>query len=147
MVRAEMPDRERAGYQITCLTTELFRLDGGAMFGFVPKALWSRAIVDSITRLLPILQNGIRAQTAPTSLNIVMLAACRTWNQRDSLEWESREQRGAIPCDFDIFLQDSLGFCGHFHQRISLKGKDLSMRGPFSVICRVQHSFTASCSK
>ena len=49
-----MPNWELAGYRISCLTSELFRLDGGAMFGSVPKALWSRAIPADEANRIPL---------------------------------------------------------------------------------------------
>ncbi len=49
-----MPHWENAGYRISCITTERFRLDGGAMFGSVPKVLWSKKIPSDEANRIPL---------------------------------------------------------------------------------------------
>ena len=73
---------EVAGYKITTIVPEYLSLDGGAMFGLVPKTLWSKLIT-------PDEQNRIRLSCRVLLLEghgkkiLVDLGAGRKWNEKE----------------------------------------------------------------
>jgi glyoxylase-like metal-dependent hydrolase (beta-lactamase superfamily II) len=63
-----------AGYELHAIETGRFALDGGAMFGIIPRALWSRKIVPDASHRIPmamrclLLVDGSRAILVDTGL-------------------------------------------------------------------------------
>lgn len=45
---------QAAGYEVSMVVTDYFRLDGGAMFGSVPKTLWSKRIEPDDANRIPL---------------------------------------------------------------------------------------------
>src|SRR5437879_1764744 len=52
-------------FQLTTISGGLFRLDGGAMFGLVPKPLWSRICQPDEDNRIQLTTNCVLARTGP----------------------------------------------------------------------------------
>lgn len=72
-------------YEISCLVTDRFRLDGGAMFGSVPKVLWSKLIgADERNRIALVCRVlVVRDATQPSRLILIDVGMGRKWKERE----------------------------------------------------------------
>lgn len=75
--------RKIGEYSVSVVETHRFRLDGGAMFGAVPKALWQKAIpsdernrIQLVTRLLLL--------RSPERFVVVDLGCGRKWSEKEA---------------------------------------------------------------
>lgn len=71
-----------SGYQVEYCIADRFGLDGGAMFGVVPKALWSRRISCDDRNRIPLV-GRVLVLRSPERLVLVDLGMGTKWNSKD----------------------------------------------------------------
>src|SRR5437667_12621185 len=52
-----------ADFELTAVSDGLYRLDGGAFFGIIPKSMWSKKVQADENNLVPVGLNSIVVQT------------------------------------------------------------------------------------
>src|SRR6266567_1411729 len=68
---ADHPMRFSIGdFELTALSDGIYRLDGGALFGIVPKALWSKRVTADERNLVPVGLNSVLVRTAEKNILI-----------------------------------------------------------------------------
>ncbi len=94
-------------YEISSLVTEKFRLDGGAMFGSVPKALWSKQITaDELNRITLVCRVLVLRGKKETILIDVGMG--RKWKEKEeqifAIEYRTKPLHQLIPEVSDLLL-------------------------------------------
>ncbi|GHF29499.1 glyoxylase-like metal-dependent hydrolase (beta-lactamase superfamily II) [Deinococcus metalli] len=109
--------RRIGDFLVTSLTDGQFRLDGGAMYGTVPKVLWSRAVPADDANRIPLRVNPLLIQRGGEAI----LVESGLWDQggekfdamyaveRDESVFRGLDAVGLGPDDIDVVV------CTHLH--------------------------------
>ena len=117
LVRARFPIGD---FEITICTDGTYLLDGGAMFGVVPKTLWQRrAIPDSENRILlglntEVIRTGRHTVVIETGIGNKQSAKMQEIHQHQQSLLKSLEAAGIKPDEGDVVINTHLHFdhCG-----------------------------------
>jgi glyoxylase-like metal-dependent hydrolase (beta-lactamase superfamily II) len=107
-------------FELTVITDGLYYLDGGAMFGVVPKPLWEKKLPADAQNRLHVAMNSLAIRTGNHTILIETGAGNKlTEKTRALFSTEERlltnlEAAGFAPDDFDIVINTHLHFdhCG-----------------------------------
>jgi glyoxylase-like metal-dependent hydrolase (beta-lactamase superfamily II) len=108
------------GFELTICTDGTYRLDGGAMFGVVPKTLWQkRAPADELNRILlglntVVVRTGAHTVVIETGIGNKQNQKMREINQNQELLPQSLAAAGVRPEEVDVVINTHLHFdhCG-----------------------------------
>ncbi|HEU4635759.1 MAG TPA: MBL fold metallo-hydrolase, partial [Edaphobacter sp.] len=108
------------GFELTVCTDGSYRLDGGAMFGVVPKTMWQkRAAADDLNRILlglnsVVVRTGAHTVLIETGIGNKQSAKMREIHQNQELLPASLAAAGVRPEEIDIVINSHLHFdhCG-----------------------------------
>lgn len=117
-----LPDRQIAigDFELTSLSDGIYRLDGGAYFGVVPKALWSKKLPADENNLVPSGLNSVLVRTGEKNIlietgigNKLSEKMAQIYGQPAKL-LENLHSAGLAPEDVDIVINSHLHFdhCG-----------------------------------
>ena len=117
LVRARVP---LGSFELTVCTDGTYLLDGGAMFGVVPKALWQkRAPADDQNRILlglntVVVRTGSHTVVIETGIGNKQIEKMREIHQNQELLPQSLAAAGVRPEEVDIVINSHLHFdhCG-----------------------------------
>ncbi len=85
-------------FDIISVQTGTVRLDGGAMFGVVPKVVWERhEDVDELNRILLATRTLIAASRDRKTIMLVDTGAGAKWSAKEASRFDVRYDRDAIP--------------------------------------------------
>ena len=106
--------------ELTILSDGTYVLDGGAMFGVVPKRLWEKRIKADERNLLTLglnsllIRNGKRTVLVETGVGPKLNEKSREIHENQALLLESFQQAGVSPDEVDIVINTHLHFdhCG-----------------------------------
>src|SRR5438128_10377468 len=59
-----------ADFELTAVSDGLYRLDGGAFFGIIPKSMWSKKVQADENNLVPVGLNSILVRTGKQTILI-----------------------------------------------------------------------------
>ena len=84
-------------YSVTALQTDLFRLDGGAMFGSVPRALWSRYFEPDSSNRIPLTTRVLFAEGDGRNI-LVDTGTGNLWSEKELglYEFEAATEPGVV---------------------------------------------------
>ena len=94
---------EVAGYSVSAYVAQRFRLDGGAMFGSVPKVLWNKKIPADNENRIPLCARILVLQNAKRKV-VVDLGCGSKWNakQQAIYAFEPSSERPLHQCLSDV---------------------------------------------
>lgn len=107
-------------FELTALSDGIYRLDGGAFFGIVPKALWSKKVASDENNLVPTGLNSVLVRTGDKNIlietgigNKLPEKMARIFGQPAEL-MRALDAAGISPEDVDIVINTHLHFdhCG-----------------------------------
>src|SRR5271155_3952036 len=113
LVRAR---RQVGEFEVTVCTDGTYRLDGGAMFGVVPKTLWEkRAPADDLNRILlglntVVVRTGKHTVVIETGVGNKQSAKMREIHCSQELLPRSLAAAGIVPEEVDIVINSHLHF-------------------------------------
>jgi len=107
-------------YEFTILSDGTYVLDGGAMFGVVPKTLWEKRIKPNERNLLTLglnsllIRGGKKTVLVETGIGPKLNEKSRDIHQNQALLLDSFERAGVAPDEIDIVINTHLHFdhCG-----------------------------------
>ncbi len=107
-------------FEVTVCTDGTYKLDGGAMFGVVPKTLWSkRAPADELNRILlglntVVVRTGRQTVVIETGIGNKQSLRMKEIHQNRELLPESLAAAGIDPAEVDVVINTHLHFdhCG-----------------------------------
>ena len=112
--------------ELTVLSDGTYELDGGAMFGVVPKVLWSKRITPDERNMIKLgtncllLRDGKRSVLVETGIGSKLSEKSQGIYQNQMLLMKSFEEAGVSPEEIDIVINTHLHFdhCGWntYHQ-------------------------------
>lgn len=121
MTRSDHPIRATIGdFELTALSDGIYHLDGGAFFGVIPKALWSRKVMADENNLVPtglnsvLLRNGDKNILIETGIgNKLPEKMAQIFGQPAEL-LDNLSKAGVSPEQIDIVINSHLHFdhCG-----------------------------------
>lgn len=121
MTRSDRPIRATIGdFELTALSDGIYHLDGGAFFGVIPKALWSRKVMADENNLVPtglnsvLLRNGDKNILIETGIgNKLPEKMAQIFGQPAEL-LDNLSKAGVSPEQIDIVINSHLHFdhCG-----------------------------------
>jgi glyoxylase-like metal-dependent hydrolase (beta-lactamase superfamily II) len=86
------------GFEIRSIVTGTFRLDGGAMFGVVPKVLWQNAVdVDPLNRIALATRTLLAVHRASGRVILVDTGCGTKWDPEEAARFAIRHDPEAIP--------------------------------------------------
>ncbi|HEV2965131.1 MAG TPA: MBL fold metallo-hydrolase [Candidatus Angelobacter sp.] len=107
-------------FELTLVSDGIYRADGGAFFGVVPKVLWERKIQPDTLNRLPIGLNSVLVRTGKTNV-LIETGIGNKLPEKQKRIWETPEKllenlrlAGVEPEDIDIVINSHLHFdhCG-----------------------------------
>src|SRR5437867_1934618 len=109
-----------ADFELTAVSDGLYRLDGGAFFGIIPKSMWSKKVQADENNLVPVGLNSIVVQTGKQTVlietgigNKLSEKMQKIYGQPAKL-LENLSAAGVSPEEIDIVINSHLHFdhCG-----------------------------------
>ena len=87
---------EIAGYKLDSLCVDRFKLDGGAMFGVVPKTLWERSCPSDDKNRIAM---GCQSLLLRNRERVVLIDAGLgdKWNDKSRAIYQIEEEKGTLP--------------------------------------------------
>jgi glyoxylase-like metal-dependent hydrolase (beta-lactamase superfamily II) len=115
MIRTTVGDNE-----LTMLSDGTYELDGGAMFGVVPKVLWEKRILADARNMLTVgtncllVRDGKRTVLIETGIGSKLSDKSRSIHKNQVFLMKSFEEAGVAPDEIDIVINTHLHFdhCG-----------------------------------
>jgi glyoxylase-like metal-dependent hydrolase (beta-lactamase superfamily II) len=107
-------------FELTALSDGIYHLDGGALFGIVPKVLWSKRVIADERNLVPVGLNSVLVRTGEKNIlietgigNKLSEKMAEIYGQPAKL-LDNLTAAGASPDDIDIVVNTHLHFdhCG-----------------------------------
>jgi glyoxylase-like metal-dependent hydrolase (beta-lactamase superfamily II) len=107
-------------FELTLVSDGIYRADGGAFFGVVPKVLWERKIQPDALNRLPVGLNSVLVRTGKTNV-LIETGIGNKLPEKQKRIWETPEKllenlrlAGVKPEDIDIVINSHLHFdhCG-----------------------------------
>jgi len=107
-------------FELTAVSDGLYRLDGGAFFGIIPKSMWSKKVQADENNLVPVGLNSILVRTGKQTIlietgigNKLSEKMQRIYGQPEKL-LENLSAAGISPEEIDIVINSHLHFdhCG-----------------------------------
>jgi glyoxylase-like metal-dependent hydrolase (beta-lactamase superfamily II) len=107
-------------FELTVLSDGTYRMDGGAMFGVIPKIMWEKRIRPDERNNIPLALNSLLARTGElnilieTGIGNKLSEKSQAIYQNQALLMQSFEQAGISPEEIDIVINTHLHFdhCG-----------------------------------
>src|SRR5207237_9843924 len=115
-----MQQMNLADFELTAVSDGLYRLDGGAFFGIIPKSMWSKKVQADENNLVPVGLNSILVRTGKQTIlietgigNKLSEKMQRIYGQPEKL-LENLSAAGISPEGIDIVINSHLHFdhCG-----------------------------------
>src|SRR5437899_11549007 len=105
-----------ADFELTAVSDGLYRLDGGAFFGIIPKSMWSKKVKADENNLVPVGLNSILVRTGKQTIlietgigNKLSEKMQRIYGQPEKL-LENLSAAGISPDEIDIVTNRYLRF-------------------------------------
>jgi glyoxylase-like metal-dependent hydrolase (beta-lactamase superfamily II) len=107
-------------FELTVLSDGVYRMDGGAMFGVIPKTMWEKRIKPDEHNNIPLALNSLLIRTGDqnilveTGIGNKLSEKSQAIYQNQSLLMKSFEDAGVAPDEIDIVINTHLHFdhCG-----------------------------------
>ena len=107
-------------FELTVLSDGVYRMDGGAMFGVIPKTMWEKRIKPDERNNIPLALNSLLIRTGDqnilveTGIGNKLSEKSQAIYQNQSLLMKSFEDAGVAPDEIDIVINTHLHFdhCG-----------------------------------
>ncbi|MGB8889569.1 MAG: MBL fold metallo-hydrolase [Candidatus Korobacteraceae bacterium] len=107
-------------FELTVLSDGIYRMDGGAMFGIIPKVMWEKRIQPDERNNIPLALNSLLVRTGKqnilieTGIGNKLSEKSHAIYQNQALLMKSFEEAGVAPDEIDIVINTHLHFdhCG-----------------------------------
>ena len=107
-------------FELTILSDGIYRMDGGAMFGVVPKPMWEKRIPADERNTIPLAMNSLLVRTGEQNILIETGMGNKLNDKaRPSIRtsrncWRTSQEPGSRPDEIDIVINTHLHFdhCG-----------------------------------
>ena len=107
-------------FELTILSDGNYRIDGGAMFGIIPKVMWEKRIQPDERNTIPLALNSLLVRTGKqnvlieTGIGSKLSEKSQSIYQNQALLLKSFEEAGVSPDEIDIVINTHLHFdhCG-----------------------------------
>jgi len=107
-------------FELTILSDGNYYVDGGAMFGFIPKVMWEKRIAPDERNTIPLATNSLLVRTGKqnvlieTGIGNKLNEKSQAIYRNQALLMKSFEQAGISPDEIDIVINTHLHFdhCG-----------------------------------
>ena len=107
-------------FELTILSDGNYHVDGGAMFGVVPRVMWEKRITPDERNTIPLATNSLLVRTGKqnvlieTGIGNKLSAKSQAIYRNQALLMKSFEQAGVSPDEIDIVINTHLHFdhCG-----------------------------------
>ncbi len=107
-------------FELTVLSDGVYRMDGGAMFGIIPKVMWEKRIQPDERNNIPLALNSLLVRTGEqnilieTGIGNKLSEKSHAIYQNQALLMKSFEEAGVSPEEIDIVINTHLHFdhCG-----------------------------------
>ena len=107
-------------FELTVLSDGVYRMDGGAMFGIIPKVMWEKRIQPDERNNIPLALNSLLVRTGDrnilieTGIGNKLSDKSQAIYQNQALLMKSFEEAGVSPDEIDVVINSHLHFdhCG-----------------------------------
>ena len=107
-------------FELTVLSDGVYRMDGGAMFGIIPKVMWEKRIPPDERNTIPLALNSLLVRTGDrnilieTGIGNKLSDKSQAIYQNQALLMKSFEAAGVSPDEIDVVINTHLHFdhCG-----------------------------------
>ena len=107
-------------FELTVLSDGVYRMDGGAMFGIIPKVMWEKRIQPDERNNIPLALNSLLVRTGDrnilieTGIGNKLSDKSQAIYQNQALLMKSFEEAGVSPDEIDVVINTHLHFdhCG-----------------------------------
>jgi len=107
-------------FELTILSDGIYRADGGAMYGVVPRVMWEKRVTPDERNTIPLGLNSLLVRTGrenvliETGIGSKLSDTLRAIYRNQALLMKSFEQAGVSPDEIDIVINTHLHFdhCG-----------------------------------
>ena len=107
-------------FELTAVSDGIYHLDGGGMFGVVPKSLWERKVKPDASNLVPLGLNSVVVRTGSQTVLIETGVGNKLWERMVRIYGQPAEllqqlsAAGIAPEDVDVVINTHLHFdhCG-----------------------------------
>src|ERR1035441_11106656 len=124
-------------FELTVLSDGTYRMDGGAMFGVIPKVMWEKRIQPDERNTIPLALNSLLVRTGKQNILIETGIGNKLSEKSQSIYHnqarllKSFEEAGVSPDEIDVVINTHLHFdhCGWNRSEERRVGKEGKYRG------------------